>query len=70
MACEAQTGESRKYRRKAAACGGGCAALSALPILVFSHDHRAIGILCIAIQAVLLVLAVRFLMRAKQAPGS
>jgi hypothetical protein len=52
-------------RRQAAACGSCCAALAAFPALTFSHGHPVVGFVCLGVQVVLLVLAIRFMVRAK-----
>jgi hypothetical protein len=54
-------------RRKAVVCGSSCAALAAIPALTFSHGHPAVGFVSLGVQAVLLVLAIRFIARAKSA---
>lgn len=58
---------AREYRRKAAACGGACAAMAAFAAVNTARGHLAICLVCIAIQLVLLVLAVRILVWARQA---
>jgi hypothetical protein len=52
-------------KRKAVVCGSSCAALAAIPALTFSRGHPAIGFVCLGVQVVLVVFAIRFMARAK-----
>jgi hypothetical protein len=52
-------------RRMAAVCGSSSAALAAIPVLTISHGHPAVGFVCLGFQVVLLVLSIRFIVRAK-----
>ncbi|HLJ79144.1 MAG TPA: hypothetical protein VKT75_17115 [Acidobacteriaceae bacterium] len=55
--------KAEALRRKAVIMAATCAALGGIPAVTMTHGHRWIGFTAIAIQIVLLVIAVRFYRR-------
>ena len=52
--------KAEALRRKAVIFAAACAALGGIPAVTMTHGHRWIGFAAIAVQIVLLVIAVKF----------
>ncbi|HKO11877.1 MAG TPA: hypothetical protein VJV22_07915 [Acidobacteriaceae bacterium] len=52
--------KAEALRRKAVIFAAACAALGGIPVVTMTHGHRWIGFAAIAVQLILLVVAVNF----------
>jgi hypothetical protein len=64
------TSQVERLRRQSIATSAACAALAAVPGLTVNHGHRILGLVCIGVQAVLLVFSLRFYFESKRLAAS
>lgn len=56
-----QNSEAARHRRICVVLAAACASLSAIPAVAVQHQQRVLGFVCIGMQVVLLIMAIRFL---------